>query len=64
MMHELPLERRTLHGHYSRELLPIVSVDPGDTIAFSCPNAGWEYERRLAARSSSAWTASFPVRGA
>ena len=43
-MHELPLERRTLHGHYSRELPPIVSVDPGDTIAFSCPNAGWEYE--------------------
>ena len=89
-MHELPLERRTLHGHYSRELPPIVSVDPGDTIAFSCPNAGWEYEhgvrfepydeeldaghalvgpvevraRRPAARSSSAWTASFPVRGA
>ena len=26
------------------ELPPIVSVDPGDTIAFSCPNAGWEYE--------------------
>ena len=45
VIHELPLERRTLHGHYSRELPPIVSIDPGDTIAFSCPNAGWEYER-------------------
>ena len=44
MIHELPLERRTLHGHYSRELPPIVTVDPGDTIAFSCPNARWEYE--------------------
>jgi acetamidase/formamidase len=44
VIHELPLERRTLHGHYSRELPPIVSVDPGDTIAFSCPNARWEYE--------------------
>ena len=45
MIHELPLERRTLHGHYSRELAPVLSIDPGDTIAFSCPNAGWEYER-------------------
>lgn len=44
MIHELPLERRTLHGHFSRELSPIVSVDPGDSIAFSCPNARWEYE--------------------
>ena len=45
MIHELPLERRTLHGHYSRELAPVLSIDPGDTIAFSCPNAGWEFER-------------------
>ena len=44
MIHELPLERGNLHGHYSRELPPIVSVEPGDSIAFSCPNAGWEYE--------------------
>ena len=45
MIHELPHERRVLHGHYSRELGPVLSIDPGDTIAFSCPNAGWEYER-------------------
>jgi acetamidase/formamidase len=41
VIHELPLERRTLHGHFSRDLSPIVEVDPGDAIAFSCPNAGW-----------------------
>jgi acetamidase/formamidase len=45
VIHELPLERRTLHGHFSRELPPVVSVKPGDSIAFSCPNARWEYER-------------------
>ena len=45
MIHELPLERRTLHGHYSCELSPVVTIDSGDTIAFSCPNARWEYER-------------------
>ena len=41
MIHELPLERRTLHGHFSRDLEPILTVDPGDSIAFSCPNAAW-----------------------
>ena len=42
MIHELPLERRTLHGHFSRELEPIAVVDPGDSMAFSCPNAAWD----------------------
>ena len=41
MIYEVPLERRTLHGHFSAELEPVLTVDPGDTIAFSCPNAGW-----------------------
>ena len=41
MLHEIPLERRTLHGHFSRDLDPVLTIDPGDTIAFACPNAGW-----------------------
>ena len=41
MIHEIPLERRTLHGHFSRELEPILTIDPGESIAFACPNAGW-----------------------
>jgi acetamidase/formamidase len=40
-VHEIQLERRTLHGHFSRELEPILTVDSGDSIAFSCLNAGW-----------------------
>ena len=40
-VHEIPLERRTLHGHFSRDLAPVATVESGDTIAFSCPNAGW-----------------------
>ncbi len=40
-LHEIPLERRTLHGHFSRDLEPILTVEPGDSIAFSCLNAGW-----------------------
>jgi len=39
--HEIPLERRTLHGHFSRDLEPILTIDSGDSIAFACPNASW-----------------------
>jgi acetamidase/formamidase len=42
--HEIPLERRTLHGHFSRDLQPILTVDNGDTVAFSCLDAGWNVE--------------------
>ena len=39
--HDIPLERRTLHGHFSRDLAPILTVDSGDSISFSCLNSGW-----------------------
>ena len=42
--HELPLERRNLHGHFSRELAPVLTVDPGDSVAFSALNSGWRLE--------------------
>jgi acetamidase/formamidase len=41
MTHEIPLERRTLHGHFSRDLPPIVTIDSGDTVAFSCLDSAW-----------------------
>jgi acetamidase/formamidase len=41
VIHELPLERRTLHGHFSRDLEPVLDVEPGDSVRFSTPNAGW-----------------------
>jgi acetamidase/formamidase len=41
VIHELPHDRRTLHGHFSRRLPAVATVDPGDSIVFSCPNAGW-----------------------
>ena len=40
-VHEIPLERRTLHGHFSRDLEPVLEIDPGDTVRVSVPNAGW-----------------------
>jgi acetamidase/formamidase len=44
-LHEISLERRTLHGRFSCELPPILAIDSGDTIAFSCLDAGWHVER-------------------
>lgn len=47
MIHELPLERRTLHGHFSRELEPVLTIDPGDSVVFSTLDAGWGLEGGL-----------------
>ena len=41
MLHTLPMEQRTLHGHFSRLLEPVLTVDPGDSVRFSTPDAGW-----------------------
>ena len=40
-LHELPLERRTLHGHFSRDLEPVLTIASGDSIAFACLDSGW-----------------------
>ena len=40
-LHEIPLERRTLHGHFSRDLEPILTVESGDSIGLACLNSGW-----------------------
>jgi acetamidase/formamidase len=44
VIHELPLERRTLHGHFSRDLEPVLSIDPGDSVRFRSLDAGWHWE--------------------
>jgi acetamidase/formamidase len=43
-LHEIPLERRTLHGHFSCDLPPVLAIDSGDSIAFSTLDAGWGLE--------------------
>jgi acetamidase/formamidase len=40
-VHELPLDAAVLHGHWSRELEPVLEVDPGDAVRFSTPAAFW-----------------------
>ena len=50
MLHELPLERGNLHGHFSRDLPPALAVDPGDSVAFASLDAGWGIEPPNAGR--------------
>lgn len=44
-LHELPLDPAVLHGHFSRELEPVLTIDPGDSVRISVPNAVWATDR-------------------
>jgi acetamidase/formamidase len=46
VIHELPLDTANLHGHFSCELEPVLSIDPGDSVRIDVPNASWELESR------------------
>jgi acetamidase/formamidase len=39
--HDIALEQRTVHGHFSPELEPILTVASGDTISFPTLDCGW-----------------------
>jgi acetamidase/formamidase len=41
--HEIPLEQRTVHGWFSRDYEPVLSVDSGDSIELQSLNAGWRW---------------------
>ena len=42
--HHLPLDRRTLHGHFSRDLAAVITVDPGDSVEFQALDGGWHWD--------------------
>jgi acetamidase/formamidase len=52
VLHVLPLEADVLHGHFSCDLEPVLTVDPGDSVRFSTPDAGWHvtFDERFTAR--------------
>jgi acetamidase/formamidase len=41
VIHELPLGASKLHGHFSRDLPPVLTIDPGDSVRITLPNSGW-----------------------
>jgi acetamidase/formamidase len=42
--HLLTPSRATLHGHFSRDLPPALSIQPGDTVRFECLDSNWGLE--------------------
>src|SRR3954468_9038101 len=42
--HSLEPERATLHGHFSRDLPPVLEIDPGDTVRFRTLDVAWGLE--------------------
>jgi acetamidase/formamidase len=76
-LHELKAERATLHGHFSRDLSPVLTIDPGDSVRFQCLDSGWglephnginmqrrEVERDLGLDNGHALTGPVAIRGA
>jgi len=39
--HQLKPSRATLHGTFSRNWAPILTIDPGDTVVFETLDARW-----------------------
>jgi acetamidase/formamidase len=44
MFHTLTAERPNLHGHFSCDLAPVLTIDPGDSVHFQCLDAEWGLE--------------------
>jgi acetamidase/formamidase len=40
-IHSIEATRPNLHGHFSPDLTPILTIDPGDTVRFKTLDAGW-----------------------
>lgn len=40
-LHQIDPIRQNLHGHWSRDLQPILTIDPGDTVQFKTLDAAW-----------------------
>jgi acetamidase/formamidase len=43
-VHTLEPDQRTLHGYFSRELSPVLTIEPGDTVRLRTLDAGWGLE--------------------
>ena len=39
--HVVALERRALHGHFSRDLPPVLTIERGERVRFATLDAGW-----------------------
>jgi acetamidase/formamidase len=44
VIHDLALERRVLHGHFSRDREPVLTIAPGDSVRFAVPSSAWRLD--------------------
>lgn len=44
-VHEIDAVRETLHGTFSRDMAPVLTIDPGDTVRFRTLDAAWTINR-------------------
>jgi acetamidase/formamidase len=72
-VHEVPLERRTLRGSFSRHYPPVLEIEPGDVVVLSTLDVRWclspppaepIYERHPEQDSGHALVGPIAVRGA
>ena len=45
-LYEIAPERATLHGQFSRDLPPVLTIESGDTVRYRTLEAGWNLEPR------------------
>jgi acetamidase/formamidase len=72
ILHTLTPDRRTLHGSFRRDLAPVLTIEPGDTVRFSTLDSGWhtgspehEFEGRVSPEDDGhALTGPVAIRGA
>jgi acetamidase/formamidase len=71
VIHHLELGERTVHGYFSCELPPVLTVRPGDTVHFQALNSGWRwrpeaelFERNRQLHDGHALSGPIEVRGA
>lgn len=43
-VHSITPDRQTLHGHFSRDLPPVLTINSGDTVRYRLLDAGWWLE--------------------
>lgn len=45
-IYKIEPDRSTLHGVFSRDIAPVLTIDPGDSVQFRTLDAGWGLESR------------------
>lgn len=60
--HTMVPERQTLHGKFSRDFLPVLTIDPGDTVVYRTLDAGWHIAPRRANEPPQQFSPRIPER--